>query len=133
MPDAESLRTEVIATLESYVAAFERGTRDDLQAFCKLPVAYVTDDEVQLRERYPFDPVKLREVTGIARSNVTIDVVHVDGHKAHVLINGTRCRADGSVVERIGAVYLLHRVAASWKISVISGVRSDPVPDRARG
>ena len=118
-------RAEVEALLRAYIGAFESdGTRDDLQAFCALPLAYVGDDGVQMRERYPFDPVKLRAHTGLARSRVDLNVVHVDGHKAHVLIEGTRERADGSVIEEIASVYVLHRLDGEWKITMMSGVRT---------
>ena len=123
------LRQEVELVLEKYIRAFETGTREDLQAFCRLPIAYVSDDEVQLRDRYPFDPVKLREITGIRRSQVVLNVVHIDDAKAHVLIEGTRNREDGSVVEHINAVYILHKLDGIWKISLMSGLRKPPRDD----
>jgi hypothetical protein len=122
-----SERDEVVSFLEDYIRTFETGTREDLQAFCQRPVAYVTDNEVQLRERYPFDPEKLREQTGLAHSEMRIDVLHLDAHRAHVALEGTRQRRDGSVIEAIEAVYFLHRVNGAWKISLISGIRKDPV------
>ena len=118
-------REAVLATLREYVRAFETGTHADLQAFCVLPMAYVTDSEVQLRERYPFDPQKLRELTGLAHSDMRYDVLHLDDHRAHVAIAGERKRADGSVIERIEAVYILLRIDDAWKIALISGVRHD--------
>ena len=124
MVDVQALEREVVATLERYLQAFERGTRDDLQAFCLRPIAYVTDDEVQLRDRYPFDPVKLREVTGMHSSDAQMRVLHVDAARAHVQIDATRRRADGSAIERVGAVYVLLRRDGAWKIALISGVRS---------
>ena len=119
-------RDAVVARLEDYIRAFETGTREDLQAFCQLPVAYVTDTEVQLRRRYPFDPVALREKTGLHRSEMRIDVLHVDAHRAHVALEGTRLREDGSVIEGIEAVYFLHHLDGEWKITLISGIRKDP-------
>jgi len=128
MSAEQSLSDEVEATLRRYITAFETdGTRDDLESFCQLPLAYVSDREVQLRDRYPFDPVKLRESTGLRRSNVELEVIHVDEHKAHVLIEGTREREDGTVIEHIESVYILHRVGTAWKISLMSGIRK-PAP-----
>ena len=115
---------DVLATLREYIRAFETGTRDDAQAFCHLPIAYVTDTQVQLRERYPFDPVKLRQVTGLVRSDVTLKVLHMDETRAHVVIEGERLRADGSVIEGIQALYILHRLRDVWRITLISGLRT---------
>ena len=122
--DAE--RDAVVSRLRDYIRTFETGTRDDLQAFCQLPVAYVTDREVQLRERYPFDPEKLRAQTNLAHSEMRIDVLHLDAHRAHVALEGTRQRSDGSIIEGVEAIYFLHRIDGEWKITLISGIRKDP-------
>ncbi|MHC4909361.1 MAG: hypothetical protein ACYTF9_06545 [Planctomycetota bacterium] len=114
------------AVVKAYVAALQTGTRDELEAFCRLPVTRVTDDDVALCERFPFDPVRWREATGVVRSNLMIDVVHVDERKAHVLVDGTCCRADGSVAEHLGAIYVLHRLAGEWKIRLLTEIRGAP-------
>ena len=124
--DAARSAAEVRSLLRDYIDAFVRGTRDDLQAFVKLPVAYITDHEVQMRERYPFDPEKLRTVTGIARSEVDINVLHANHSKAHVEIKGTRQKSDGTVVEGIEAIYVLNRIEGEWKITALSGIRVPP-------
>ena len=58
MSRRDVLVAEVLAVLHAYQEALEHGTREDLQKHVHLPVAYVTEDNVQMRERYPFDPQK---------------------------------------------------------------------------
>ncbi len=124
MSRREELVAEVMAVLHNYQQAFKTGTRDDIQAMVHLPVAYITEDDVQMRERYPFDPVKLREATGFHHGESTHDVLHIDETKAHVLINATRMRADNSPIEQVGAFYILQKRDGEWKIAAFSGVRT---------
>jgi hypothetical protein len=110
--------------LEDYIKVFLDGTREDLHAYVHLPVVYLSEDGAQLRERYPFDPVKLREVTGLAHSQADIDVIHADNTKAHVVMNVVRKRADGSPLEGVQALYILQDRGDGWKIAAFSGIRS---------
>ena len=125
-------RDEVVAFLEDYIRAFETGTREDLQAFCQSPVAYVTDSEVQLRERYPFDPVKLREKTGLARSEMRIDVLHLDAHRAHVALEGTRQTQRRQRHRRGRGRVFPAPPRRPWKITLISGIRKELGAGHAR-
>ena len=110
--------------LESYQQAIETGTRDEIQEFVHLPVGYITEDDVQMRERYPFDPVKLREATGFHHGKSDYDVVAIDETKAHIVITATRMRADDSPIEYVSAFYILQKRGGKWKIAAFSGIRT---------
>ena len=86
MSRRDELVAEVMDLLERYQQAIETGTRDEIQTMVHLPVAYIAEDSVQMRERYPFDPVKLREATGFHHGASTYNVLHIDETKAHVVI-----------------------------------------------
>ncbi|MDP6565838.1 MAG: hypothetical protein QF578_13510 [Alphaproteobacteria bacterium] len=124
MTRRDELTAEVLAVLEDYIKAFETGGREEVQAFVHLPVIYIAEDDVQVRERYPFDPVKLRAATGLHRAEMDHDVVHIDESKAHVLIKGRRKRADGSDIEGLESVYILQKRDGEWKIAAFSGIRT---------
>ncbi len=115
---------EVVKILKAYTAAIETGSRDETQAFAHMPVAYVTENDVQMRERYPFDPAKLRELTGFHHAEMEYRVIHMDHTKAHVLVEGTRHRADNTVIEAVNAVYIMQRRDGDWKIAAFSGIRT---------
>lgn len=117
------LEAEVMEVMERYNEAFVSGTRDDLQALVHLPVMYVTEEEVQVRDRYPFDPVKMREVLQLAKPQTTHTVAHIEETRAHLVIEGTRHRTDGSVIESIDSFYILHKKEGEWKVSMFSGIR----------
>ncbi len=125
MDDTE--RAALIAGAEKFLAryhdAFLHGTRADLEALVHLPVAYISETEVQLRERYPFDPEKLRAAGGLARTDTTTTFVHIEPTRAHVLIEGNRLRHDGSVIESIQSVYILQDRGDGWKVAAFSGIR----------
>ena len=117
------LEAEIEEFMGRYNAAFVGGTRDDLEALVHLPVIYVSETEAQVRDRYPFDPAKMREATGFHHPETEIQVVHLEENRAHLTIEGTRHRADGSIIESIDSFYILHKRDGAWKVSVFSGVR----------
>jgi hypothetical protein len=124
MSRRDELVAEVMDLLERYQQAIETGTRDEIQTMVHLPVAYIAEDSVQMRERYPFDPVKLREATGFHHGASTYNVLHIDETKAHVVIDATRMRTDNSPIEKVGAFYILQKREGKWKIAAFSGVRT---------
>lgn len=117
------LEAEINEFMGRYNAAFVSGTRDDLEALVHLPVIYVAETEAQVRERYPFDPQKMRDATGFHHPETEIRVVHLEETRAHLVIEGTRHREDGSIIESIDSFYILHKRDAGWKVSVFSGIR----------
>ena len=124
MSRRDELVAEVLAVLQSYQTALETGTRDDMQAHVYLPVAYITEDDVQMRERYPLDPQKLRQMMGFHHGKSEYDVMHIDETKAHVVITATRMREDDSPTEYIEAFYILQKRDETWKIAAFSGIRT---------
>ena len=125
MDDAH--RAALIASAEAFMhryhEAFLHGTRDDLQKLVHEPVIYVTENDVQVRERYPFDPEKLRAATGLHRTEGTTEFLHIESTRAHAVIEGTRLRADGSAIGTIRSFYILQDRGDGWKVAVFSGIQ----------
>ena len=119
----EELEAEIEIFMGRYNEAFVSGTRNELQRLVHLPVVYVSENEAQLRDRYPFDPEKMREVTGFDHPRTEIRIVHLEETRAHLTIEGTRHRKDGSVIESIDSFYILHKKDGEWGVSVFSGIR----------
>lgn len=123
----ETHRAELVASAEAFMQryheAFLHGTRADLQALVHVPVLYITETDVQVRDRYPFDPEKLRAATQFHHTDTTTTFVHIEDTRAHVLIEGTRFRADGSAIETIESVYILQDRGDGWRVAAFSGIR----------
>ncbi len=119
----DELEAEITDFMSRYNAAFTSGTRDDLQQLVHLPVIYVSETEAQVRDRYPFDPEKMRAVSDFDHPRTETRIVHLEETRAHLVIEGTRHRADGSVIESIDSFYILHKRDGEWKVSVFSGIR----------
>lgn len=123
----EHRRAEMIAAADDlmarYHAAFQHGTRDDLEALVHLPVIYVTEADVRVCDRYPFDPVKLRSVAEFHHAETTTTYAHLEPTRIHAVIEGTRYRADGSKLESIESFYILQDRGDGWKVAVFSGIR----------
>ena len=82
--DKATLEKEARAVFDDYLEAFQTGTRDDMDTFMHFPVAYIGEDSILVKERYPFDPEKLRTTTDFVRADFKYEVVHIDGTKAHM-------------------------------------------------
>ncbi len=123
----QAQRDELIAGatafMERYHEAFLHGTREDLQQLVHAPVIYITETDVQVRERYPFDPAKLRAATDFHHTEAETRFVHIEPTRAHLLIEGTRHRSDGSVIESIQSVYILQDRGDGWRVAAFSGIR----------
>ena len=117
------LEAEIDSFMIEYNAAFVSGTRDDLQALVHLPVIYVSETEAQVRETYPFDPQRMREAIEFHHPETTTKIVHIEENRAHLTIEGTRHRSDGSVIESIDSFYILIKRDGKWGVSVFSGIR----------
>lgn len=109
--------------MERYHHAFLHGTRSELEEMVHLPVIYITETDAQVRERYPFDPVKLRAASEFHHTETQTRFIHLEETRAHVLIEGTRHRSDGSVIESIESVYILQDRGEGWKVTAFSGIR----------
>ncbi|NIP22713.1 MAG: hypothetical protein GWO38_02580 [Phycisphaerae bacterium] len=74
---------------------------------------------------YPFDPVKLRQETGLHHLDGRIEVIHVSPTKAHVLIEAIRKREDGSSIEGLQSLYIWQRsdTNSEWLITAFSGIK----------
>ena len=127
MTRCENDLKKVLSIMRAYQTAIETGNRDDVQRFVHLPVAYITEDTIQLRDRYPFDPEKLRDLTEFHHADMAYDVIHIDETKAHIVVSGQRKRADDSSIETIEAVYVLQQRDSVWKIVAFSGIRTAAV------
>lgn len=117
------LEAEITEFMGRYNKAFTSGTRNDLQELVHLPVIYVSETEAQVRDRYPFDPEKMRAASDFDHPRTETRIVHLEETRAHLVIEGTRHRADGSVIESIDSFYILHKRDNAWKVSVFSGIR----------
>lgn len=122
------LEAEIEEFMGRYNLAFTSGTRGDLQALVHLPVIYVSETEAQVRDRYPFDPEKMRASSGFHHPETETRIVHLEETRAHLKIEGTRHREDGSVIESIDSFYILHKRDGAWKVSVFSGIRGARQP-----
>jgi hypothetical protein len=122
--DKATLEKEARAVFDDYLEAFQTGTRDDMDTFMHFPVAYIGEDSILVKERYPFDPEKLRATTDFVRADFKYEVVHIDDTKAHMVGGGTRHRADDSVIEIVESIYIMQKRDGRWGIVSFSGVRT---------
>src|SRR5215211_6033237 len=101
MLDEAAIRAEVTEAYDRYLAAF---TANDLNAINRLvqyPMAHIADGEVEITDRFPFNPAELKRSKQWHRTvDAEVEVVAASETKAHVLLrNAKRLRADDSLIE----------------------------------
>ena len=120
------LEAAIMRDHERYLEAFRAGDQDGVEQWCAFPIAYVGNTSVRSCERsYPFDLQKLRAKTGFARSESRTTIVACNAKKAHLLIEGRRLKADGSLAQLNSALYILVHRDGAWKVAQLSGILTD--------
>jgi len=119
----DSLRREIAAFYDGYMAAFRAGDAAALAGMVATPLARIGADAVELVAAAP-SPTALNARTGWA-DTVAVDFVVLDATaaRAHIRLNrAVRVRADGSPIETIAGFYALTRQPDGWKILAVSVV-----------
>ena len=130
MSSVEQMRKELDAFYKSYTGAFNGKVVGAISEYFACPCALITghglnqyateNDLHHLLERYLAD----LQQRGWARSEVgQIKIWPMAEDLAMVLADGTRYKADGSMLEPVRACYTIRRDAKSWKIVTISEVQ----------
>lgn len=119
-----SASDEVRAAFQTYMDAFLASDMDALGRCLASPCAFLLDGRVELHDNFPVPPAELmRRKDWVSTTGSEVDIIAVSDGKAHVALrNAQRLRADGSVVERISALYAFTHSADGWKIFAISGI-----------
>lgn len=110
---------------ETYNKTFQAADMDNIGKYCTSPVAYVGEDYVRLSEKYPFDLKKLQAKTGMSAAETKDTIIAIDENKCHLLIEGRRLKADGSLAQHNSAFYYLLKQDGVWKTACFSGVLTD--------
>ena len=118
----EQLEVEIDAFMGRYNAAFVVVLAMTCKSWC-ICRWYMSLKMRHRLERYPFDPERMREATGFDHPKTETRIVHLEETRAHLTIEGTRHRQDGSVIESIDSFYILHKKDGEWGVSVFSGIR----------
>ena len=131
MISAEEISTELEAFYQSYIAAFNR---EDIDAFTEsfaYPYAWITGrhgltqcaTESDHQRSFGKIMADLKE-RGWARSDINqLKAWALAEDLAMILADATRYKADGSILERVRACYIVRRGAKGWKIVALSEVK----------
>lgn len=104
-----------------YVAGFKANDVNLINRIVSYPLTYIKDGAVRMVDRFPVDPAKLKSDLGWDHSkDWAFDVAGVGEHQAHVIARATRCRADGSEIERVHGFYAFKKVGGDWKMFVLA-------------
>jgi len=91
----------------------------------RYPIAYLKDGVIEMLDRCPIDPTKLKADKGWDHSTEWhFDVPAINEHHAHAVASTVRRRAYGSAIERVHGFYAFTKVDGAWKVYTFSEVVS---------
>lgn len=110
-----------IAAIADFMAALNAGDADGLYDLLHLPHVRISGGGVAIwRDRSELEATYLRdfyERAGPDWHHTILDsaeVLHQAESKAHILIQFTRCRADGAAIAAYRSLWIMTRVNGGW-------------------
>ena len=122
--DQEQLKQELLTTYQRYyVEGFKTADLGLIDEIVRYPIAYVRAGVVEMLDRYPIDPAKLKAEKGWDHSkDWKFEIPAISEDHAHAVASATRCRADGSVIEHVHGFYAFTRIAGRWKMYALAEI-----------
>ena len=118
------MKDELIRTYQDfYVEGFRTNDVALIDRIVRYPIAYIKDGKVEMLDKYPVDPARLKEELGWDHSiDWSFEVSGVNDTSAHMVASATRCRKDGSVIERVHGFYAFTKIDGTWKMYAMADV-----------
>lgn len=108
---------------EFYMTGFKTDDVNLIDRIVSYPIAYLKDGKVEMCDQYPVNPAKLKAEKGWARStDWHFDIPAINEYQAHVIASATRLKADGSVIERVHALYDFKKIDGEWKMYALAEI-----------
>ena len=119
---SDDLKQELIDTYNKfYVEGFKTNDIALIDQVVDYPLTYVKNGEVSSVMHYPVNPADLKAETGWDHSkDWYFDVPAITETSAHVVASATRCRKDGSVIERVHGFYAFRKTQGMWKMYALA-------------
>jgi len=116
------MREELIRIYEDfYVAGFRSNDIKLIDQIVQYPIAYVRDGKVEMCNSYPVDPARLKiDLNWDHSVDWHYEIAGVSDTNAHMTASATRCRKDGSVIERVHGFYSFTQIDGSWKMYAVA-------------
>ena len=106
-----------------YVEGFRTNDVSLIDKIVDYPITHIKDGEVSMRDTYPVDPAALKaELDWDHSTDWSFDVAGVNETTAHMVAKATRCRKDGSVIEKVHGFYAFRKTDAGWKMYVLADI-----------
>ena len=116
-----SLKEDLHAVYMRYADGFRKNDVSLIDSVVSYPIGYLMDGNVEMLDRYPVDPMTLKQDKGWDHStDWHFDILAVNAIHAHAVASATRRRADGSMIERVHGFYAFVRVDDTWKMYAFS-------------
>ena len=121
--DEVALKEQLLDTYQIYIDGFKSNDMKLIDSIVQYPIAFLSNGTVKMLNQYPVNPEKLKVEKGWDHSrDWTFDIQAINDYQAHAAASAVRCRADGSIIERIHGFYAFTRIDNEWKMFALSEV-----------
>jgi len=122
--DQKELKQELLDTYNRYyVEGFKTNDVQLIDQMVRYPVTYIKDGVVSSLDHYPIKPAQLKKDLQWDHSiDWEFDIPAINETTAHAVASATRCRADGSIIEKVQGFYAFTKVKGEWKIYAIADI-----------
>ena len=118
----EDLKQELIDTYKKfYVEGFKTNNIGLIGQIVEYPIAYIKQGSVTMLDHYPVNPAELKaEISWDHSKDWHFEIPAISENHAHATASATRCRKDGSMIERVHGFYAFKRVDGAWKMYALA-------------
>ena len=122
--DENILKQELLETYTRYyIEGFKTNNVNLIDKMIRYPITYIKDGEVSSMDHYPIDPEQLKKDLEWDHSiDWKFDIPAINKTTAHAVASATRCRADGSIIEKVQGFYAFTKVDKKWKMYVVADI-----------
>lgn len=118
------LKKELIETYTRYyIEGFKTSNVKLIDEMIRYPITYIKNGVVSSMNSFPVDPEQLKKDIEWDHSiDWEFDVPAINETTAHAVVSATRCKADGSIIEKVHAFYAFTRIEGNWKMYALADI-----------
>ena len=120
----DDLKKELLETYHRYyVEGFKTNNVKLIDHIVRYPITYIKNGVISSMDHYPVDPGQLKKDIDWDHSiDWKFDIPAINETTAHAVASAIRCRADGSIIEKVHGFYAFTKVEGKWKMCAVADI-----------
>lgn len=120
----EALKKELLNTYtQLYIEGFKTNNVELIDQMVRYPITYIKDGVVSSLDHYPVDPKQLKiDIEWDHSIDWEFNIPAITETTGHALASATRCKVDGTIIEKVHAFYAFAKVDGNWKMIAVADI-----------